>query len=213
VTQSVVVFGLALAGCPKPRVVEHGVVLQWKKASSEAVRDVVEKRLALAKLKGRVVEDDDRVQVRVPTDGDAAWVKALISLPGTFELCEDLGLDAGVGRTLPTQYEVFDDAPRAYTVPTTCLEPRVVSGELKGQGFAQVTWDAESAQEVGQLTQRLVGQRLIFVVDGRVALAAVVTSPITGTHSVVPIDTDRRLDALAGGPLRGLSFVSEKPYP
>lgn len=146
---------LTLVSCPPRAVVEHGVSLRWKKSTPLEVRGVVERRLALSKAKARVLEDDQFITVRVPGDSSAKLVKAVVSRPGTTELCEELPPDAGVGR------EAF--GTETVRIPTECLQPRVMTGELRANGFAQMTWDEASAKKVTELTQRLLNQRLIFV--------------------------------------------------
>jgi hypothetical protein len=197
----VLLTSLVFFGCPPRARVEHGTLLRWKKSSASEVRPVVEKRLALGKLRARVTEDDASLEVRVPEGGDVASVKVLLSLPGTFELCEELVADAGAGRR-------FDGVQ----VPSDCLKPRLMAGELREPGFAQVTWDAASARQVAELTQRLMGRRVVFLVDGKV-LTAVVEAPITGTRSAVPIDSEVRLHAVLGGELTTLTLEEERRYP
>lgn len=80
---------LALAACPERAVAERGVSLVYRKPSGEALRSVVDRRLARLKLRANLSEDDSTLTVRLPEGSDVARVKALLAQPAKLEFCAE----------------------------------------------------------------------------------------------------------------------------
>ncbi len=264
-----------LIACPERKVPERGIELVYTKKDAAPVRPVVEKRLAQAKVKARLSEDDGSLSVRVPEDGDVARVKALLSRVAKLEMCEELEDEASAlcsksdegevalekeslfgasypgGPTVPARGVCFfsgrdraavvaaakaatsgrvlleayqEGRVRTFFAPKTCFSPGVDEARALPSQFGpgaelNLTFDPPSGKEFAALTGRLVGRRLLVVLDGDVALAPLVQERIAGgsariTQGAKGSQADLELlgAALVGGALEGVSLTAERPF-
>ncbi len=80
---------LLASACPERTVPERGVQLLYRKATTDSVRTVVDRRLAQLKLKANLHEDDSTLSVRVPEGGDLGPIKSLLARSGHLEFCPE----------------------------------------------------------------------------------------------------------------------------
>lgn len=108
-----------------------------------------------------------------------------------------------------------------YASEKQCFEPRITAtsiqrGDLPG---LVLDFDKRSGQQFAELTQKLVQQRLLIVLDDRVQSAPVVLESITGGRASLSMGTAVTKDdlealaaALAGGNLPPLTLESESAF-
>lgn len=137
------------------------------------------------------------------------------SRPALSSALADAGVEVVLGRR--------GQQAEAWPVERPCLEPALLAATVLpeaggGSGIAlQVQLDRAGAADFGALTKRLIGHRLLLVLDDELLVAPVVQDAITGGKAMLllqePAERARVLAAaLAGGPLPTLELVSEKPW-
>lgn len=186
----------------------------------EGVKQLLRRRARLAFCAvaraeaARWCERPPAAEVEVERDPDGCHLAASSAVALTEALA-----DAGV----PFLSGSDGDQASAWAVERPCLEPTLLSASVQpamGAGTAvaiQVQLDRASTRDFAALTTRLVGHKLLVVLDDELLVAPVVQNPIIGGKVMVLVREDeagaRQLAAaLAGGPLPALELISEKPY-
>jgi len=119
--------------------------------------------------------------------------------------------------------EKQDGEWRTYAVPQSCLTPGVAEASMQrteGLPFPTVhlRFDRSGAKQFEALTTRLVGKRLVLLLDGEVQMAPVVQEPITGGAGQLTTGTSDEATvrtlaaALQGGPLPKLTLTTERTF-
>lgn len=121
--------------------------------------------------------------------------------------------DAGFSGRVLVGGLVPDGPLRTFVAEAECQAPRLMEAEVKsepntGRKQLALLFDAPSATKFGDLTAKVVGRRLLIVLDGRVQSAPIVRESITGGRAMISFgmqssdDEVKRLSmALAGGAL------------
>lgn len=78
---------LLLVACPERQAPERGLMLVYRKPSSDSLRSVVDRRLAQLKLRANLSEDDSTLTVRVAEGTDVSRIKALFAQTAHLEFC------------------------------------------------------------------------------------------------------------------------------
>jgi preprotein translocase subunit SecD len=78
---------LLLVACPERQAPERGLMLVYRKPSSDSIRSVVDRRLAQLKLRANLSEDDSTITVRVAEGTDVSRIKALFAQTAHLEFC------------------------------------------------------------------------------------------------------------------------------
>lgn len=102
---------------------------------------------------------------------------------------------------------------RTFLTEATCLSPRILEAELTkdtntDRPMLALTFDGPGATDFGELTSKVVGRRLLVVLDGLVTSAPVVMEAITGGKAMITFgagvtepEVTRLGKALRGGAL------------
>ncbi|MDP1821666.1 MAG: hypothetical protein Q8L48_00405 [Archangium sp.] len=84
-----------LVACPERQAPERGLMLTYKKPTSDPLRSVVDRRLAQLKLRANLHEDGSTLTVRVAEGTDVSRIKALFAQTAHLEFCGEDGAVAG----------------------------------------------------------------------------------------------------------------------
>ncbi len=114
--RSLAIAALLLLACPERKVPERGLQLVYRKPGTDAVRSVVDRRLAQLKLRANLQEDDNTLTVRIPEGADASRIKSVFQQTAKLEFCAE---DANVASRWCD--EMWPAGITTESTGTTCL--------------------------------------------------------------------------------------------